>query len=426
MHFKKLSITTKLPPHLQLALAPAFFAVSLSFLCGTPAFAWGERGHGLVAQVAARLLVARGGFTEDNQDPILKPFRDKELMLAHLSNVPDIVWRGLPREQTESLNPTHWINLEYLGFNDSRSIVPVGLAEALSLVRQNCKTSRLEALIPCEQDFPSPSPFKGADAEASKPGKNPTAKSASIFGEVGTAPWRVEQLSGQMETALRAVTNPPSPYKNRRNSERRSKKERAGGMGKAAEAQVNDALVAAGLLAHFVADLGQPFHSTRDYDGFETGQGGIHSYYETQIVGELDLGLIARVYEKAKTLSIDSLPEATRITGRTPRDLTFILAAHSFGQIPVVQALDKKHAVVEPSVLRSGLKIPAKRKPAQAVANEFDAVVTEHLAWSAAFLAEIYWRIWIAAGRPDLSQYASYFYAVSASPVPAAYLTDEN
>ncbi len=197
-------------------------------------------------------------------------------------------------------------------------------------------------------------------------------------------------------------------------------------MGKAAEAQVNEALVAAGLLSHFVADLGQPFHSSRDYDGFETGQGGIHSYYETQIVGDLDLGLIGRVYALAKTLNLDSLPEAARITGRTPRDLAFILAAHSFGQIPVVQALDKKHALIEPSILRSGLKIPAKRKPAQDVAKEFDAVVTEHLAWSAVVLAEVYWRTWIAAGRPDLSQYASYFYAVSASPVPPSYLTGEN
>jgi hypothetical protein len=229
-----------------------------------------------------------------------------------------------------------------------------------------------------------------------------------------------------MESALRGVTDPSATSRNDRNTERRGKKARSGGMGKAAEAQVNDALVAAGLLSHFVADLGQPFHATRNYDGFETGQGGIHSYYETQVVGDLDLGLIGRVYDLAKTLTLDSLPEAARITGRTPRDLAFILAAHSYGQIRVVEGLDKKHAIIEPSIMRSGLKIPAKRKPAQEVANEFGAVVTEHLAWSAVILSEIYWRTWIAAGRPDLSQYASYFYAVSASPVPPTYLTGEN
>jgi hypothetical protein len=429
MHFKKLSITmTTLPHQRPLSLALIAHAVWLSFLNCTPAFAWGERGHGLVTQVAARLFVARGGIGASSPDPILKPFRDKELMLSHLSNVPDIVWRSLPREQTESLNPTHWINLEYLGFKDSRSVVPLGLSEALSLVRQNCRTSRLEALIPCDQDLPSPSPSPSLSksADSSNPSRSHATKSAAIFGEVGSAPWRIEQLAGQMESALRGVTNPSATSKNNRSTERRGKKARSGGMGKAAEAQVNDALVAAGLLSHFVADLGQPFHATRNYDGFETGQGGIHSYYETQVIGELDLGLIGRVYDLAKTLSLDSLPEASRIAGRAPRDLAFILAAHSYGQIQVVEALDKKHAIIEPSIMRAGLKIPAKRKPAQEVAMEFGAVVAEHLAWSAVILSEIYWRTWIAAGRPDLSQYASYFYAVSASPVPPTYLTIEN
>lgn len=409
MHFKNASII-KAAQSAQLLFCWATLLPLVAFvvLHGKPALAWGERGHALVTQVAARLFVARGGMGE-GAEPILKPFRDKELMLAHLSNVPDIVWRSLPREQTESLNPAHWINLEYLGIGDGRSVVSLSLPQALALALQNCKTSRLEALIPCDAD----------------PGAKPTAaKREKIFAEVGSAPWRVEQLSEQMETALRSVHDPATANKGKKPA-RRGKKERQG-MGKAAEAQVNDALVAAGLLSHFVADLGQPFHATRNYDGFETGQGGIHSYYETQVVGELDLGLVGRVFETAKTLNIETLPDAARIAGRTPRDLAFLLAAHSLGQVQVLAALDKRHAVLEPSVFRAGLKIPAKRKPAQDVASEFNGVVTEQLAWSAVFLAEIYWRTWVAAGRPDLSQFSSYVYAITADPVSVSYLTQEN
>jgi hypothetical protein len=40
-----------------------------------------------------------------------------------------------------------------------------------------------------------------------------------------------------------------------------------------------------GQLAHYTADLSQPFHLSSDYDGQSTGQRGIHKRYEDELVG---------------------------------------------------------------------------------------------------------------------------------------------
>jgi len=54
------------------------------------AFAWGERGHDLGTRVAVQNLRALSG-----DDPaVVTPFLQRDHMLAHLSNVPDIVWRA--------------------------------------------------------------------------------------------------------------------------------------------------------------------------------------------------------------------------------------------------------------------------------------------------------------------------------------------
>ena len=42
----------------------------------------------------------------------------------------------------------------------------------------------------------------------------------------------------------------------------------------------------AGDLAHYVGDASQPLHSTENYDGQFTGNGGIHSRYESTFIGE--------------------------------------------------------------------------------------------------------------------------------------------
>ena len=37
----------------------------------------------------------------------------------------------------------------------------------------------------------------------------------------------------------------------------------------------------AGVMAHYIGDLSQPLHDTKNYDGQLTGQPGIHAFFET-------------------------------------------------------------------------------------------------------------------------------------------------
>lgn len=66
----------------------------------------------------------------------------------------------------------------------------------------------------------------------------------------GTAPWRVAQFYNLAVQALRAQ-NP------------------------------QQALQYAGAMSHYIGDLSQPLHVTANFDGQQTGNHGIHSYFET-------------------------------------------------------------------------------------------------------------------------------------------------
>lgn len=63
----------------------------------------------------------------------------------------------------------------------------------------------------------------------------------------------------------------------------------------------------AAILSHYVADLSVPLHTTLNYDGLETGQGGIHDRWE--------IGLLARICADGSwappvhTVELDAQPE---------------------------------------------------------------------------------------------------------------------
>lgn len=46
------------------------------------------------------------------------------------------------------------------------------------------------------------------------------------------------------------------------------------------------AVITAGDIGHYAGDLHQPLHITRNYDGDDTGQGGIHSRFESKLTGQ--------------------------------------------------------------------------------------------------------------------------------------------
>lgn len=89
----------------------------------------------------------------------------------------------------------------------------------------------------------------------------------------GTAPWRIRQMyqmafqafkSGDMKSALEYV----------------------------------------GVMSHYIGDLAQPLHVTENYDGQETGNKGIHSYFETKIVKN-ETSIRSEVQKRAQKLLND-------------------------------------------------------------------------------------------------------------------------
>ena len=313
------------------------FTVLAIVLCvSSRAHAWGERGHDVVTRVAARLVAARM-----IDDPSLStPLVQREHMLAHLANVPDIVWRAGDQATAKANGPTHYINWEKLLSSPTRDDAPRAYAKAVELAK---------------------------------------ARGVDLAGDVGTAPWRVEQLATAMATALGKVKQQG-----------------------ASEERVNEALLYAGLLSHFVGDLAQPYHNTNDHDGWQTGQGGIHAYFESDLVNAAPLQLEADVYAVALATE-----PAKKLVSRT--DPVAIAIAESFdalGQLDDVRRLDSVHALIA----RGDAKKPAKRKPVAATLPYFQARITERLATGADVLATLWINAWVAAGKPDMRAYKSYVY----------------
>lgn len=332
----------------------------------TPSPAWGERGHAAVTHVAVRLIQAR--FPDDKR--FVTPFEKKEFMLAHLSNVPDIVWKNLPKKIVDMNGPMHYIDLEYIMKNPSFPAIVMSAGQAGTIVKSSGKDLRKD---------------------------------------VGSAPWRIEQLARNMTRALETL----------KNSSNHGRKGRSD-----VEDAVNLALLQAGLMSHFVGDISHPYHTTKDYDGWDSGQGGVHALYDSTIIDALPLDLENEVFNYALKekpyLRIASMVKDGKLDAAHPLHIAFALALDSYSNIPRAAKLDRDIAVIKPSHA-SPSRIPAERKPIQGIAGEFRSLIVERLAVGADTLAAI-WRLqWQKAGEPDLSQYHSWTYPVAPDFIEADY-----
>lgn len=253
-------------PWLKSAIYLVTLSASVSVL-NTDAFAWGERGHDLIARVAARLVAQRS-----SEPTLVAPFIAKEHMLGHLANVPDILFRDLPEAKGVE-GPTHYFDSEYVFATPTVQGFPVAIADAVKMSEDH--------------------------------GKN-------LFDHVGTAPWRISQLFYLYVAALKSA-KPADPAKPLSRAE--------------LEEAVNRALLYAGVMAHYVGDLSQPLHTTVDYDGWKKDQGGIHSYFEEAVVNAFPLSLDYEVFAAASKsiLRPRSGPQYRRRTGRRRREIPFWL-----------------------------------------------------------------------------------------------------
>jgi hypothetical protein len=342
------------------------------------ASAWGERGHDLVTRVAVRIMaakIARG-------TPLATQLGRKEFMLGHLANVPDIVWRN-QGDSVEKVNaPTHFLDLEYVSPEVTWATVPRTPAAALARMKELCAA-----------------PPKGyLCAEKEGP---PNVSSA------GSAPWRTGQLYRMTVESFRASS----------------------ANGKSDDAAIDRAMLSAGIMSHFIGDLGNPYHAARNYDGWETGQGGIHGYFESALISSYRLSLDQEVFDAAMSGKglprvLARVPAAERATvSRDPVALAIALALDSHSRLDALNAIDLKYAILKKSGTGpDGKRVGAERRDVAELRAKYHDIAVERLATAAEVLANLWLTAWEDGGKPDFKGYRSFAYPVAPDFIPPDYL----
>src|SRR5258708_4570657 len=215
------------------------------------AHAWGGRGHAAICETAVFLL----------KEPGLKGYlENKPQMMGHLCNLPDTYWRSLGPEATNLGNPTHFIDVDITGLKVTE--VPTDFKAIVHAYTGAPNRFKREGVI---RDVPA---------------------------ELGSVWWRADQFYRRFLSFNRQFQAAGMPKNAKEARDDRLPYNRA----------VYEMVVSLGLMGHFVGDASQPLHNTADYDGYATGHGGLHAYYEDEVVGQFDGDLQSRVLEEARTM----------------------------------------------------------------------------------------------------------------------------
>ncbi|MFH1572507.1 MAG: hypothetical protein ABIG68_00900 [Acidobacteriota bacterium] len=404
----------------------AFIALPACLLVGVRGHAWGERGHQVTTQAAARLLDTVAPPTEAGR-AMARFFADHVHILGHLSNIPDTSWRNAAEERRiDTMNsPHHYFGPERL-LGPPKAVEGPAFEEFLAAVR------RLPA------DYRElKRRYEGA--AIALPGVPAEARKMKLYEDLGTTPWRAQELYDLLLAAFQCARQKesqpqprvpgqayppvPSPFRLP-----------ADGLGETAEpplptyvcrsdlprrSDLHAAVVLAGLLAHFVGDQSQPYHPTADYDGWVTGNGGIHAYFEGRVVHMLDERLNSDVLELSRSPQFQQQVwkrvGADPGTGSGVARILINMAADSIREMETVRRVDDREAVISKSERLEWGDYPwrhrdrsfpeAKRKPAATpeVLRAFRPVVVERLATSAVVLARLWVEAWKAGGEPSLA-----------------------
>jgi len=104
-----------------------------------------------------------------------------------------------------------------------------------------------------------------------------------------------------------------------------------------------------------------------------------------------------------------------------PGKLIFSLVVNSQNNLERLTELDNQYSLLEAS---SDPKQSAIRELPEDVAPLFHGFITERLAIGATVLSRLWLTAWEQAGRPDLSDYQSYDYAVKPEFIAPDYLVE--
>ncbi len=320
----------------------------LSLTLSHALYGWGERGHHVLCEVATRLVA----------NPELSEFlQGRGHQAGHVCNIPDILWRNLPAQDKAGEN-SHFLDPEPFGYTlDTLPLVFADIATAKGVTR------------------------------------------AKLAVDLGSLWWRADQFFRRAKanaTAIGLATLPTSAQL----------QDNSHPYNQAVYQFFTDLY----LMGHFAGDASMPYHNTSDYDGWQKGRGGIHSYFESAAVTAQPLQLAEWVYQAAVLLRAQS----GVWTSATQKIRAVSIQA--MREMPELDALD---VLVKPSV--AATKTAAKRPPVKESAKRFKSLLVKELARSAALLAEMWDAAYEAGGKPNLKVYRSYRYPLMPDYVPLDY-----
>ncbi len=265
-------------------------------------------------------------------------------VMGHLCNIPDIYWYSLGEEAKALGGSTHFVDTEML---------PVAV--------KDIPTDYKEIVL------------KYSNVENPMTGK----KITSIAKDFGSNWWRADQF---FRRALSAKTE------------------------KAFD--LESFFTNLGLMGHFVGDNAQPFHSTVDYDGWGKGHGGIHAYYESDVVSALEPDLNIKIIALAKVLKKKALTKDKSAAFLNEKTVIEKMRSLSALSLPEIEAIYKADPVTKPSSQKEErgmtLKTPAERKSPAVGAVKMQALILPQMARSAALLSQLWDMAYEQIGKPEL------------------------
>ena len=266
------------------------------------------------------------------------PFlRNHAYDLGYYCNVPDFIWKRPATYDIERTN--HFMNLEIF----QRSFAMLADKKA---------------------------PFLLSREEFAKEYPEVPISAGRIY-------WRIQELLAMLDATsdeIRALKDKPDS-----NAEQRKLQEKW--------------IVVAGVMGHYIGDLGMPLHVSENYDGQLTGQKGLHSHFEELLVDELFPSISMDVHKEA----MKQWPAFTKKNGGKPIfDLVHDLAEESLKTVPEMLAIDKK----------------VGRKNIKKSAEAYRAMIRRRMVAASLVLGEIYrrgsrgWtfddhRFYFIAGEPE-------------------------
>jgi hypothetical protein len=296
--------------------------------------------------------------------------------MGHLCNIPDTYWRSLGPEVTKVGNPTHFIDVEITGLKVSE--VPTDFKTIVDTYTGKANHFKPKSVI------------------------------ANVPTELGSLWWRADQLYRRFLSFNRALQAAEAP--------KNAKESADAGLpfNKAAYEMV----VSLGLMGHFVGDASQPLHNTADYDGYGTGHGGLHAYYEDEVVAQFDGDLQSRVLGEARAMKQPACLRPPTVIGKMKA-----LSEASMDELSIILELDPlkrpSRTSTEKGMQPNG---PAERESAAVGHGRFSKIILTELSRSALLLAKLWDDAYVEARRPKLAASRIYKYPLTVDFIAPDYL----